>query len=278
MSRFYLYVSIITLILSFSIPGFTATEIKGTVTAKQGESVEVTFKPHDTAGPKVGDAVSFSKEIPGAVGLKAHAGEGTVTEVNANTVRVKTADNRPNLKMDAVILATGTVDSYPLPKGSADPPREGRYGEGFLSSKIKADLDDINGNRYAWQLLDSRQAAARIIALQALFLEASDAEDPKTPTIFYGSWQDPGDPLPQGVTPESVNDQRRKILFMCLANTSQSFSLMMNQFGFTEARDGRTAYRVLSGDELTAESVNRHINDIRDAVRTMHGLVVGAYE
>jgi tetratricopeptide (TPR) repeat protein len=93
---------------------FAATEITGTVTAKRGDSVQVTFAPHDTAGPKIGDKVAFSKEIPGTGGIKAKAGEGTVTEIDGATIWVKTSDNRPNLKMDAVIQATGQVTNEML--------------------------------------------------------------------------------------------------------------------------------------------------------------------
>ena len=84
-----------------------ATEIKGSVSAKQDNLLEVTFEPHDTAKPAIGDTVSFSKKIPGTGGLTARAGDGTVTEIKENIVWVKTKDNRPGPKMDAVIYATG---------------------------------------------------------------------------------------------------------------------------------------------------------------------------
>ena len=110
MRTFYFFLILCLFTLFNTLPASAATEITGTVTAKRGDSVEVTFEPNDTAGPKVGDVVSFSKEIPGMGGLKAKAGEGTVTEVRGATVWVKTTDNRPNLKMDAVIFATGVVE------------------------------------------------------------------------------------------------------------------------------------------------------------------------
>jgi TPR repeat protein len=115
--RIYFQCTVFAIIALLYIPHtYAATEITGTVTAKRDDSVQVTFAPHDTAGPKIGDKVAFSKEIPGTGGIKAKAGEGTVTGVDGATVWVKTTDNRPNLKMDAVIQATGAADLYPMLK------------------------------------------------------------------------------------------------------------------------------------------------------------------
>lgn len=105
----YLLCSLVILVFFPSFLLCAATEISGKITAKRGDSVQVTFEPHQTAGPAIGDTVSFSLEIPGAGGIRAKAGEGTVTEVDGTTVWVKTSDNRPNLRMDAVVQATGTM-------------------------------------------------------------------------------------------------------------------------------------------------------------------------
>jgi TPR repeat protein len=147
-SFFSALVIIVPLLFQTSL-SFAATEITGTVAAKRGDSVQVTFEPHEAAGPAVGDAVSFSKEIPGTGGIRAKAGEGTVTEVDGTTVWVKTIDNRPNLKMDAVIQATGTANLYPVLKKKYDAFKENH------DVKILRDLENhaLNGNADAQNMV-----------------------------------------------------------------------------------------------------------------------------
>jgi hypothetical protein len=81
------------------------TEIAGTVVARRNESVKVEFKQHKIAGPKSGDKVKFSTLLQG---IKVGAGTGEVTEVDGKIAWVKTSDDRPKPKMNAVIHATGT--------------------------------------------------------------------------------------------------------------------------------------------------------------------------
>jgi hypothetical protein len=82
----------------------SATKITGTVTAKQAGTVKVEFKPHKTAGPRVDDLVDFKTTMQG---LEVNAGQGKVTKASANYAWVKVVKGRPNLKMEAVIHATG---------------------------------------------------------------------------------------------------------------------------------------------------------------------------
>lgn len=82
-----------------------ATEITGTITAKRGDSVKVEFHPDKSADPKVGDGVKFSTT---QAGIPINCGTGKVTEVDENTVWIKSEKKNLKLKMDAVIHATGS--------------------------------------------------------------------------------------------------------------------------------------------------------------------------
>lgn len=109
------------------------TEMAGTVTAMRGDTVKVEFETHNTAGPKTGDTVRFWAVYPG---LRAKAGSGTVIEVDASSVWVRTSDDRVGLEMQAIIYATGEPAGerhYPSAPGNrqvdADPSDSG-WGDG----------------------------------------------------------------------------------------------------------------------------------------------------
>lgn len=107
MRQYFLILTLIVLVVPQTQTVFAATAITGTITAKRGDSVKVEFQPHETAGPAVGDKVEFSTELKGMKGIKVNAGTGKVTKVDGNAVWVKITKNRPNLKMTAIIQATG---------------------------------------------------------------------------------------------------------------------------------------------------------------------------
>jgi hypothetical protein len=81
------------------------TVIAGTVVARRADSVKVEFERHKTVKPKSGDKVEFSTLLQG---IKVGAGTGEVVEVDGEILWVKTSDDRPKPKMNAVIHATGT--------------------------------------------------------------------------------------------------------------------------------------------------------------------------
>jgi hypothetical protein len=95
--------TILTVFIMQSV-AYCKTEITGTVTAKRADLVKVEFKPHKTAGPKVGDKVDFKTIMQG---LEVNAGQGEVTESESSSTWVKIKKGRPNLKMTALIHATG---------------------------------------------------------------------------------------------------------------------------------------------------------------------------
>jgi len=95
--------TILTIFVMQSI-AYCKTEITGTVTSKRADSVKVEFAPHKTAGPKVGDKVDFKTMMQG---LEVNAGQGEVTESESSSTWVKINKGHPNLKMTALIHATG---------------------------------------------------------------------------------------------------------------------------------------------------------------------------
>ncbi len=99
---------------------FSAAVITGTVIAKNGDSLKVKFQPHETAVPKSGDKVDFYLEMEG---LNVEAGTGSVTEVEEKNVWVQTSDERPDLKMNVVIYATGSGEIENIVEENNTPPQ-----------------------------------------------------------------------------------------------------------------------------------------------------------
>ena len=87
-------------------PVLADTLITGTVTAKRNNAVKVDFTPQKTVAPAIGDPVEFSKII-GDISIK--GGTGNVISTESESVWVKITKEHVNLKMNAVIHATGMI-------------------------------------------------------------------------------------------------------------------------------------------------------------------------
>lgn len=101
-SRFISVISILFFLQTTTL--FSDTDITGIVTAKRDNLLKVEFQPNETAVPKSGDKVDFYLEMEG---MKVEVGTGSVTKVDGKNVWVHTSDDGPDLKMNAVIFATG---------------------------------------------------------------------------------------------------------------------------------------------------------------------------
>jgi len=107
--------TITTLFLFNATIVYSAIKITGIVTAKYDDSLMVEIPPNAKAVPSAGDKVDFFLQIDD---IDINAGHGEVMEVQTNTVRVKTTDDRPALKMKAVIHTTGSGEK--VKPGSAN--------------------------------------------------------------------------------------------------------------------------------------------------------------
>ena len=115
MPVFFIMSSVIFLFLLQTTNIYGAVQIDGTVIGKRDDSVYVKFQSHPKARPVVGDKVYFSINHDG---LNIEAGEGKIIETESTRVWVQTNDARPDLKMKAVIHATGSVSTPPQPAAS----------------------------------------------------------------------------------------------------------------------------------------------------------------
>jgi len=108
MSRYLTSALVIVAVLLSAKSAYSAAELVGTVIAKNGNSVQVEFQIQGSVAPKAGDRVDFSTDLQG---LKVGAGEGKVAEINGNKAWVNVSDNRPQVGMQALIAATGTLET-----------------------------------------------------------------------------------------------------------------------------------------------------------------------
>lgn len=104
MARYFIFLALLAAFASHSIIVLAAIPISGKVTARRGDSLRVEFSSEQSAVPRVGDQVGFSTVL---VGLKIDAGNGEVVEVDSDSVWVNVINGKPNLKMSALIQATG---------------------------------------------------------------------------------------------------------------------------------------------------------------------------
>lgn len=128
MRKYYLLFILSVLFLLQTTNVFSATEITGTVVAKRGDTVKVEFQAHKDAMPKTGDMVDLSIElVPGTI---TPVGNGKVIEVDKNSIWVQTSNDKPDLKMKAVIHATGTPGAAPISKQDDSTNENGKDGSG----------------------------------------------------------------------------------------------------------------------------------------------------
>ncbi len=109
----------LALLLMFQVDiVFAQIQINGKITAKRNDTVQIAYEPHKTVRPAKGDKVDFSIDKKG---VKINAGSGVVLEVHDDSVQVKITKNRPGLKMNAVIFATGLQAQPEQIAQSSDP-------------------------------------------------------------------------------------------------------------------------------------------------------------
>ncbi len=108
MARYGMFLALLVILTTHSLSALSAAPINGKVTAKRGDSLLVEFSSAPGAAPIIGDRVEFSTVL---VGLTVAAGWGEVLEVETQSVWVKVLDGKPNLKMSALIQATGKLST-----------------------------------------------------------------------------------------------------------------------------------------------------------------------